>query len=267
MKAMVAMDNFYAGPRHRISVNPKRGEEDRVPAIPDVAFPPPGGGSLFPGVSQPGSSIFVFYLPAQWTETELYNNFIHMGDISSLKVELKDVPSGTIENKGYGFVTFCCKESAVRAVKGMNGFNTGYKSRLQVTLKKGEESHCQELMAIMEPVPDYAPVGGSKRGFSGTGGPSSKGLKAVPPEANVYVQNLPTPWTEEDLRSNFAKFGSILSLTVVCNEDGLSKGFGFVGYSSAASARDAISSMDGASFQGRTLVVKLKDTGTQQKQT
>ena len=38
------------------------------------------------------------------------------------------------------------------------------------------------------------------------------------------------------------------------------------GYSSAASARDAISSMDGASFQGRTLVVKLKDTGTQQKQ-
>jgi RNA recognition motif-containing protein len=71
---------------------------------------------------------------------------------------------------------------------------------------------------------------------------------------NLYVGNLPFNTTNEELREAFAQYGTVTSASVVMDRDtGRSRGFGFVEMSDGADA--AIDAMNGADFQGRTLVV------------
>lgn len=71
---------------------------------------------------------------------------------------------------------------------------------------------------------------------------------------NLYVGNLPYQTTADELREAFAKFGTVTRAQVVADrETGRSRGFGFVEMSDGA--EQAIASMNGATFQGRTLTV------------
>lgn len=71
---------------------------------------------------------------------------------------------------------------------------------------------------------------------------------------NLYVGNLPYQTTADDLREAFSKFGTVTRAQVVADrETGRSRGFGFV--EMADGAEQAVTSMNGASFQGRTLTV------------
>jgi RNA recognition motif-containing protein len=71
---------------------------------------------------------------------------------------------------------------------------------------------------------------------------------------NLYVGNLPFQTTADDLREAFSQFGSVTRAQVVSDrETGRSRGFGFV--EMAEGAEEAISNMNGAMFQGRTLTV------------
>jgi RNA recognition motif-containing protein len=71
---------------------------------------------------------------------------------------------------------------------------------------------------------------------------------------NLYVGNLPYQTTADDLREAFSKFGTVTRAQVVADrETGRSRGFGFVEMSDGA--EQAITGMNGAPFQGRTLTV------------
>lgn len=50
-------------------------------------------------------------------------------------------------------------------------------------------------------------------------------------ESNLVVKNLPLDTNEKDLESTFKQFGEILSTKIVFEEDGKSKGFGYVQFS------------------------------------
>jgi len=80
----------------------------------------------------------------------------------------------------------------------------------------------------------------------------------VPPDANVFVFRIPARWSETDLASTFGGYGNILSLAVTRNQDGSSKGFGFVGFDNAEAAQAAIKDLHGAVVEGQTLSVSLK---------
>ena len=70
----------------------------------------------------------------------------------------------------------------------------------------------------------------------------------------LYVGNLPFSATADDLRDAFAQHGSVTSAQVVSDRDtGRSRGFAFV--EMADGAEEAIASLNGAQFQGRTLTV------------
>lgn len=71
---------------------------------------------------------------------------------------------------------------------------------------------------------------------------------------NLYVGNLSFDTTEGNLRDAFAQYGTVTSASIVMDrETGRSRGFGFVEMSDGGD--EAITAMDGAELQGRTLKV------------
>jgi RNA recognition motif-containing protein len=72
---------------------------------------------------------------------------------------------------------------------------------------------------------------------------------------NIYVGNLPFTAGEQELKDIFAEYGEVHSAKIVMDrETGRSKGFGFVEMSDSA-ARKAISELDEAEMNGKTLTV------------
>src|SRR4051812_6153051 len=72
----------------------------------------------------------------------------------------------------------------------------------------------------------------------------------------LYVGNLAYSTTEDALRNEFGKFGNVTSAQVVIDRvSGRSRGFGFVEFSTPEEGTAAISGMNGASLDGREIVV------------
>jgi len=71
---------------------------------------------------------------------------------------------------------------------------------------------------------------------------------------NIYVGNLSFQTTSDDLIEAFGQFGTVTRAQIITDRDtGRSRGFGFVEMSEGAD--EAIATMHGAQFQGRTLTV------------
>lgn len=77
----------------------------------------------------------------------------------------------------------------------------------------------------------------------------------------IFVQGLPTSTVERDLRIKFEKYGDIRSIS-------LKQGYCFIDYFNDKSAKDAISNMDGRTFEGSKINVKQSvDRRSRMKQT
>jgi len=72
----------------------------------------------------------------------------------------------------------------------------------------------------------------------------------------LYVGNLAYSTTDDTLRNEFGKFGNVTSALVVIDRvSGRSRGFGFVEFSTPDEGTAAINGMNGASLDGREIVV------------
>ena len=72
----------------------------------------------------------------------------------------------------------------------------------------------------------------------------------------LYVGNLSYGVDSNSLEDWFSKHGTVESAQVIMDRDtGRSKGFGFVEMASDEEAREAIASLDGQEFDGRTIKV------------
>ncbi|HMM39815.1 MAG TPA: RNA-binding protein [Desulfovibrio sp.] len=72
---------------------------------------------------------------------------------------------------------------------------------------------------------------------------------------SIYVGNLPFSATEDQTRDLFARYGEVSSVKFIMDrETGRFRGFGFVEMEDNA-ADEAIRSLNGADFGGRTLKV------------
>ena len=72
----------------------------------------------------------------------------------------------------------------------------------------------------------------------------------------IYVGNLAYRTTEDDLRNEFEKHGSVNAVDIITDrETGRSKGFGFVEMLDSDEANAAINALDGATVGDRTLKV------------
>jgi RNA recognition motif-containing protein len=72
----------------------------------------------------------------------------------------------------------------------------------------------------------------------------------------IYVGNLSYGTTDDGLRTLFASYGNVDSVSIITDRDsGRSKGFGFVEMSNESDAKNAISALDGYELDGRRLRV------------
>jgi len=73
---------------------------------------------------------------------------------------------------------------------------------------------------------------------------------------NIYVGNLSYNASEEDLRSAFAAYGQVASVTIIKDKfSGESRGFGFVEMPTDDEGQAAIDGLNGADVKGRALKV------------
>ncbi|HQX02578.1 MAG TPA: RNA-binding protein [Flavobacterium sp.] len=77
---------------------------------------------------------------------------------------------------------------------------------------------------------------------------------------NIFVGSLPFSIEEADLRESFEAYGAVDSVKVVTDKfTGRSKGFGFVEMPNDEEALKAIEELNGATVQGRAIVVNKSE--------
>ena len=77
---------------------------------------------------------------------------------------------------------------------------------------------------------------------------------------NIFVGSLPFSIDEADLRESFEAYGTVDSVKIITDKfTGRSKGFGFVEMSNDDEAQKAIDELNGATVEGRTIVVNKSE--------
>ncbi|KAJ9062383.1 hypothetical protein DSO57_1011519 [Entomophthora muscae] len=79
----------------------------------------------------------------------------------------------------------------------------------------------------------------------------------LPKQANLYVSNLPTEYSEQQLESLFVKY-NVFSVRILRDVNNNSKGAGFVRLSTHASAQDAIKALDGTALDGSDTPLQVR---------
>ncbi|XP_058499213.1 embryonic polyadenylate-binding protein-like [Solea solea] len=173
-----------------------------------------------PGLRKSGvGNIFIKNIDESIDNKALYDTFSAFGNILSCKVVCDDKGS-----KGYGFVHFETQQAANRAIETMNGMLLNDRKVFVGHFKSRKEREVEF---------------------------GSKAMKFT----NVYIKNFGEDCTDEKLKTIFSPFGRTLSVRVMKDESGRSRGFGFVNYVNHEDAQKAVDEMNGKEINGKILYV------------
>jgi polyadenylate-binding protein len=180
------------------------------------------------------TNVFVKNFGEQMDKDELEKMFAKYGEITSCAV----MCDGEGKSKGFGFVAFKNAEEAEKAVNEMHEQAVeGSENKLTVcrAQKKGERQ--AEL----------------KRKYEAQKAERMQRYQGV----NLYVKNLDDTFDDETLRKQFENFGKITSAKVMTDENGRSKGFGFVCFENAEEATKAVTDMNSKMVCSKPLYVAI----------
>lgn len=127
-------------------------------------------------------------------------------------------------SKGYGFVHYETAEAAESAIKAVNGMLLNDK-KVYVghhISKKERQSKLEEMKAQF---------------------------------TNVYVKNLDPEVNDEEFYDLFGQFGTVTSAVIQKDDEGRSRGFGFVNYEAHDDAQKAVETLHDNDYKGRKLFV------------
>ncbi|XP_059667528.1 polyadenylate-binding protein 7-like [Cornus florida] len=178
------------------------------------------------------TNLFIKNLDLDVTEELLKEKFSEFGKILSLVIS-KDENGAS---RGFGFVNFDSPDDAKRASEAMNGSQLGSKvlyvaraqkkaEREQILRRQFEEKRKEQILK-----------------YQGS---------------NIYVKNIDDDITDDELRENFSQCGTITSAKLMRDDKGISKGFGFVCFSTPEEANNAVNTFHGYMFRRKPLYVAI----------
>lgn len=165
-------------------------------------------------------NVFIKNLDVAIDNKALHDTFAAFGNILSCKVAQDEHGN----SKGYGFVHYETDESAQQAIKHVNGMLLNEK-KVYVghhIPKKDRQSKFEEMKANF---------------------------------TNVYVKNINNEVTDDEFRELFERFGDVTSSSLARDQEGKSRGFGFVNFTTHESAAKAVDDLNGNDFRGQDLYV------------
>jgi len=164
-------------------------------------------------------NIFIKNLDATIDNKALHDTFSAFGNILSCKVATAEGQS-----KGYGFVHYETHEAAENAIKHVNGMLLNDKKVFvgHHIARKERQSKGEELKAKF---------------------------------TNVYIKNLDPDFTQEEVEALFTKFGPVTSCALSKDENGRSKGFGFINFENHEDAQHAVDELHESEYKGKRLFV------------
>ncbi|GAC93810.1 polyadenylate-binding protein [Pseudozyma hubeiensis SY62] len=164
-------------------------------------------------------NIFIKNLDAGIDNKALHDTFAAFGNILSCKVATNETGS-----LGYGFVHYETAEAAEAAIKHVNGMLLNDKK-----VYVGHHIPRKERQAKIEE---------TRANFT-----------------NVYAKNVDPEVTDEEFEKLFTKYGKITSCVLQRDEDGKSKGFGFVNFEDHNEAQTAVDELHDSEYKGQKLFV------------
>ena len=154
-------------------------------------------------------NVFVRNLAASVDHKGLYDTFSVFGNILSCKVANDE--NGA--SKGYGYVHFETDQAARDAIAKFNGtLIDDMEVSVGFFVKRNERAGVNEW-------------------------------------TNLYVKQFPTSWDEAKLKELFTPFGEVASVAITKDEEGKSKGFGFVNFSDHESAKKALAELSNKTIE------------------
>jgi polyadenylate-binding protein len=165
-------------------------------------------------------NIFIKNLDELIDNKALHDTFAAFGNVLSCKVATDEQG----RSKGYGFVHYETAEAADSAIKAVNGMLLNDK-KVYVghhISRKERQSKLDEMKAQF---------------------------------TNLYVKNVDPEMSQEEFEQLFTQFGSVTSALIQLDEEGKSKGFGFVNYENHEEAQIAVDKLHDTEHHGRKLFV------------
>ncbi|KAL8492015.1 hypothetical protein ACS0TY_023570 [Phlomoides rotata] len=178
------------------------------------------------------NNVFVKNLAESTTDDELKTIFGEYGTITSAVV-MRDADG---KSRCFGFVNFENADDAAKAVEALNGKTIADKEWYVGKAQKKTERE-QEL----------------KSRFEQTARETVDKFQGV----NLYIKNLDDTIDDDKLKELFSEFGTITSCKVMRDPNGISRGSGFVAFSTPEEASRALSAMSGKMVISKPLYVAL----------
>lgn len=191
-------------------------------------------------VSPKFNNVYVKNLSETTNDDDLKKTFGTYGTITSAVV-MKDQNG---KSRCFGFVNFQSPDAAAAAVENLNGTKIDDKLWYVGRAQKKEEREA-ELKAKFEreKISRY------------------EKLQA----ANLYLKNIDDSIDSEKLKELFSEFGTITSCKIMLDPQGVSKGSGFVAFSTPEEASKALNGMNGTMIGKKPLYVAVAQRKEERK--
>ncbi|GAA5897541.1 polyadenylate-binding protein [Sporobolomyces salmoneus] len=165
-------------------------------------------------------NIFIKNLDENIDNKALHDTFAAFGNILSCKVAV----DGQGNSLGYGFVHYDTAEAARAAIEGVNGMLLNDK-----VVYVGIHIPKRERQAKIDEIRAHF--------------------------TNLYVKNVPVEVDTEEFRQMFEPYGKVTSAVITTDNEGKSKGFGFVNYEQHEDAAKAVDALHEKDYKGQQLYV------------
>ena len=167
------------------------------------------------------ADVFIKNLDPTTTSAALLEAFSPFGAIVSCKVAGDE---NTPNHRGFGYVNYEDPEAAAEAILRMNGEMLNDRAIIvsHHISKRDRMSKVEELKANF---------------------------------TNLYIKNIELHTTDQEFRELFAAHGELLSYSLPLDDEGLSRGFGFVNFKTHEQAVAAVEALNDYEFHGKLLYV------------